>query len=689
MQFANQMNRLLLILFFLIPCLVFPKVNSYQFKIDSILVKLHESRSDSEQISSYADLFYYFEFYHTDGALEYIDTAIAIAKRNIQKPYAANLFFYTGRIFWKLGKYDLAIQHHKYAYEYFKDKKEYVNLKINALRYIGQDYADGGKYNESLMYFKQALDLDKELGNKDEMANTYLLLSWVYNNLGNTIKSTEMNFEALHLYEELRENYGIALAKSNLASDNELLGNYEEAVRYYLEAIRPQLEVRDYANLGLTYSSIGNVYTKLGNYNKAIEFHQRAILTSRITNDHGSLAKSQLGIGNVYLAQKKYDEALKYFLLAKGEYELISNKPDLALLYSSLGFVYTKLGRLEQAQQYFDKAMSMAKELKSSLTYYNYYQGAELLDSAKGNWKNAYVNYKKYILLRDSIYSKDFTMKQISGQIKYENEKKTAAERAEREKNEIRQRLIRNSVSAGLAGTLIFLVVVYRQRNKISKEKRRSDDLLLNILPAETAEELKRTGTTKANDFELVTVMFTDFKNFTSLSAELSAQELVNEIHFCYSAFDNIIGKYGIEKIKTIGDSYMCASGLPKVDDLNPYKVIYAALEIKEFMLREKEKRNAEGRPFFEIRIGCHSGPVVAGIVGIKKFAYDIWGETVNIASRMESHGSPGQINISSKTYELVKDRFNCTARGKLDVKGLGEVEMYFVEGVRIKATNK
>ncbi|WP_373495933.1 adenylate/guanylate cyclase domain-containing protein [Aquiflexum sp.] len=221
---------------------------------------------------------------------------------------------------------------------------------------------------------------------------------------------------------------------------------------------------------------------------------------------------------------------------------------------------------------------------------------------------------------------------------------------------------------------------VYIRTAELRAEKKKSDDLLLNILPEEVAEELKAKGSADAKLIDEVTVLFTDFKGFTQLSEKLSPRELVAEINDCFSAFDHIMQKHKIEKIKTIGDAYMAAGGLPTPNQTHAKDVVNAALDIQEYMKNHRVAKQSKGDLFFEIRIGIHTGPVVAGIVGVKKFQYDIWGDTVNTASRMESSGETGKVNISGTTYEEIKEFFKCSHRGKIAAKGKGEIDMYFVE---------
>jgi class 3 adenylate cyclase len=219
---------------------------------------------------------------------------------------------------------------------------------------------------------------------------------------------------------------------------------------------------------------------------------------------------------------------------------------------------------------------------------------------------------------------------------------------------------------------------VKERTNELEIEKKKSDDLLLNILPEDIANELKQTGHTKPRSYEIATVMFTDFENFTSKSEKLSPEELVSLIDTCFTKFDEIISKHKMEKIKTIGDSYLCVSGLPDPKSHSAINTVEAAFEIIETM--KSIKLNTSDNNYFDIRIGIHTGPLVAGVVGDKKFAFDIWGDTVNTASRMEQTSEPNKINISHSTYELIREKYHCTYRGEKAAKNKGKIEMYFVD---------
>ncbi len=267
---------------------------------------------------------------------------------------------------------------------------------------------------------------------------------------------------------------------------------------------------------------------------------------------------------------------------------------------------------------------------------------------------------------------------------------------AEAELAQQKSESLRN-VIALVAGFILLLAMLFyfrfrakkRAANQLSQkntlieeERKRSDNLLLNILPPAIAEELKTRNKVAARKYEQATVMFTDFIGFTNVAERLSPERLVEELDYCFSNFDHIIEKYRIEKIKTVGDAYFCASGLSDMN-ASPSDMVKAALEIQDFLLHVKAERLNQGLPYFEARVGIHTGPVVAGVVGAKKFAYDIWGDTVNIAARMEEACEPGRVNVSEDAHLLAKYEFEWQYRGKIAAKNKGMMDMYYVTSVK------
>lgn len=229
-----------------------------------------------------------------------------------------------------------------------------------------------------------------------------------------------------------------------------------------------------------------------------------------------------------------------------------------------------------------------------------------------------------------------------------------------------------------LTGTLVMVLA----RN-LNQERAKSDSLLLNVLPVSIAEELKATEHVQPLQYENASVLFTDFVGFTQIAEKLTPQGLVEELDACFSRFDEIAKKHKLEKIKTIGDAYLAVGGIPNANKTHAVDAVLAALEMQEYMSELADERAAQNRPVWRLRLGINTGPLVAGVIGHEKFAYDVWGDTVNTASRMESSGAADRVNISSATYEEVKTFFQCEYRGKVSAKNKGEIDMYFVRAVR------
>jgi class 3 adenylate cyclase len=219
--------------------------------------------------------------------------------------------------------------------------------------------------------------------------------------------------------------------------------------------------------------------------------------------------------------------------------------------------------------------------------------------------------------------------------------------------------------------------------SQLEVEKKTADQLLLNILPEAIAHELKEKGQVSPVYYPSATVMFSDFAGFTQLAAQMPPNELLQELDFCFSGFDQIIARHGLEKLKTIGDSYMCVGGVPVPSETHAVEMVTAALEMMAMMKEREADKAQQNQPYWQTRMGIHTGPLIAGVIGRQKFSYDIWGNTVNLASRVEAASLPNAITISKSTYELVKDVFCCESRGEISIKGADKMEMYLVIGFR------
>ena len=556
-----------------------------------------------------------------------------------------------------------------------------------ALKNIGYAYYLQGKYIDAIKNWQQAIEVYKLAGDKTGVANMLSNEGSVYFNQGDDAKALELFLQSLKMAEQLNDTLRILTSLTNIGGvySNKPV-TYKTALEYFIRSYNLSLIIKDQYSIGTSAVNLGEMYYKMGRDSTALYYLNQSIKAYEGTED---LPYSLNYLGRVYTRQKNFEEAISTHLKAYELAKKLETSLDMAQSLVGLAQAYYAKGDISSAIQSYKQSLDIGKKLNAVTEMKDAYEGLATAYSKKSIFDSAFVYQNLLLSIKDTIYNTTTDKKLGTLQFTFDIEKKESEisllnKDKEIQQQEIkRQKLVRNSFIGGFAVVGLFAIVFFAQRNKIRDGKKRSDELLLNILPEETAEELKQTGSAKAKSFDLVTVLFTDFKNFTQASELLTPEELVAEINHCYSEFDRIITKYGIEKIKTIGDSYMCAGGLPVSNNTHPFDVINAGLEMVAFVEKNKQERIAKEQPFFELRLGIHTGPVVAGIVGIKKFAYDIWGDTVNTASRMESSGHIGKVNISGSTYDIVKDKFHCVHRGEIEAKHKGLIHMSFVEGIK------
>lgn len=532
------------------------------------------------------------------------------------------------------------------------------------------------------LYADSSLNMALRLRHPSLIARAKLQYGTYYTNTSQYDKATKLAMEALETFDSLKD-YDNAAYAANTLGNSSIGGKYQnEAMKWYRSSYAYAQKAHNEAKVAVAMFGLANVefelkifdssavhfqlceekFLKLGRKREAVAAAMaRAEIAFKLTKYQESfdilmeIRKDVQGIGDNYLL------ANWYMFRGKAEIKLNRNVPGMADLHTAL-YLFKSIDDFEDISKCYSELAETHHFLKRD--------------------DSAYFYSRLHFKLNDSLFSaeKMAKMKEIETQYRTAEKDKEISEQILAAKEQDTRQVY--FIIALAVMTVIVLLGIWGYRLKqrdnkiIAEAKRKSDELLLNILPHETAEELKASGSAKARSFEMVTVMFTDFKGFTSISEKLTAEQLVGEINTYFSEFDNIIQRHGIEKIKTIGDAYMAVGGLPTPTETHAEDVVNAALEIQEFAGRMKDKL---GDAAFEVRIGIHTGPVVAGIVGIRKFAYDIWGDTVNIASRMESACVNGAINVSGSTYAMVKDKFKCIPRGKIDAKGKGELEMYFI----------
>lgn len=518
------------------------------------------------------------------------------------------------------------------------------------------------------------------------------------------IRAATDNEERMYLYFEL--------AKKHRDLDERL-----SAAR---EASDLAFRLRDHDMESSTSLYLGDTYFKKRQTGNAQKAYQNALENAKKAKNIDLFIQSVDKLSDLKIRDRNYSAAYNIYkenfnFLSKSGINLLNAEKEEAAVKSRSTILSKESNRLEsERKKLMDAIVSLRAKQKSLEDESNQLksktetleeenkEARSVIDSTSmliDSFSQVKLETEEFIAKKDRIIRTLNTEKEKEAFAKRQLQQELDLERLQQEKQRLviernkYFRYIMGVISLLILGLALSLYLRYKAKKKanltleqlnrdIKREQEKSEQLLLNILPEKVAEELKISNKVQAKSYEEATVLFTDFKNFTSIAEQMKPEELVADLDECFRAFDYIIAEHNIEKIKTIGDAYMCANGISDKPS-NPNNVVEAALAFQKFLNDNKRKRIREGRHFFEARIGVHTGSVVAGIVGVKKFAYDIWGDTVNIASRLESSCEPGKVNISDDTYRKIKYDFDCQYRGELEVKNKGLIKMYYVEKKR------
>ncbi|MEX0966882.1 MAG: adenylate/guanylate cyclase domain-containing protein [Bacteroidia bacterium] len=569
----------------------------------------------------------------------------------------------------------------KYGEEALKLSEE-MNYKKGAavaLKNIGIGHYIQGDLENALLRWESSREVFEEIGDKPGVANILSNQGAVYFDQGSYEKAMQLYLQALKVAEETGDKLRIATLCINIgAIFSEKEETFSRALQFYNRALPISEELEDQDAIGTVNSNIGEIYTKMEQYDSALHFLEKAIIAYE---GSANAPYALLKIGDVYIKENKLDLAKNYADSALATANRLNAKTDGAKALHQLGIIAAEQDRPEDALGFLTQAVEAATEAGARPEMSKIAKDLARIYATMGDFKNAYHYQKLHTNLADSLMTAETNNRLAHLVFGFEMEKKEVLINLLKKENEV-QELEKNFIITGLFSLIIFLIIGFFQMKKIRKEKHRSENLLLNILPAEVADELKQKGRVEPRNYDRATIIFTDFQNFTGMSEQLSAREVVEIINHCFAEFDRIVTKYGLEKIKTIGDAYMAVGGLTGNSVQAVKNVVMAGLEMQRFIANLKSQVVSNIDKELEMRVGIHTGAVVAGVVGVKKFQYDIWGDSVNTASRLETAGKPGKVNISETTYSYIsKDPlFAFEERGMISAKNKGAMRMYFVE---------
>ena len=630
-------------------------------------------------------------------ALEYIEKALLINEEIGRNEGVAINLGNIGNVYGDLSDYPKALEYYSKALQINEEISNKKGMAIN-LGNIGLVYSDLSDYPKALEYYSKALHIIEEIGNKVGIAANLGNIGNVYRNLSDYPKALEYYSKAFHIYEEIGNKVGIATNLGNIGIIYDNLSDYPKAIEYYSKSLHINEEIGNKSGIAKNLGCIGIVYLSLSDYPKALEYHSKALHIDEEIGNKVGIGGNLVNIGIIYSFLSDYGKALEYYGKALVILEEIGHKHFQANALVSIGKVYFIFSDYSKALEYYSKALHINEEIGSikgvagnlvnigivyatkESTYYDAKKAEEYLQKtlllaeeigAINTTKEAYENLHT-LRLNEELFEEALEFYKKSVEIEKEIQSEEATNTAQQ----------------------------FDQRRKLEEDEKarqlklarfqEQEKILHNILPIKIADRILKQETFIADHFESVSVLFMDLVGFTSLSSIAPPKQLVYLLDTIFTKADDVLEQFGLEKIKTIGDGYLAVANVTSPLENHQKATALAALELletmKDFTVNIPtdlgDSNWTKDMNDIEIRIGIHTGEVVAGIIGKNKYTYDLWGDAVNVASRMESNSKAGRIHISEQFAKSIESNpeFNLILHGEVTIKGKGEMNTFWLE---------
>lgn len=616
--------------------------------IDSLHKEYANSKADTNRVNilnGFAENFY---SVNPDSGIKYSNLSINLSKKLNWQKGLADGYSFLGINNSVVGNYDDAFKNFKSSLEIYEKLGDKQGIS-KQLGYLGIVNMSISNFTGALEYYQKALKLEKEEGNTIRVAKQLGNMGMVYTNLQDFPKALEYSYRALKISEELGDKVSISRQLNNIALNYTNLKNYEKALDFYQRALKIDEELNNTKGIAIKLGNIGVLYRESRNYIKAFEYIRKALTMNEEIGSKSGIVINLANMGELHFRLTQ-DSIIKN--LEKSDSKLnLDKKFNLAMTIN-----------------YVNEAKDIALAIGAKRQLIEVYHLLDKANESTGNFKEAYQYQTKWVQLKDSIFSVEKTTEIANLEAKKENEineKEIKLKDLELSRKDNEQL----AMFVGLGAFAIVLIVIILQRRK-------SEKLLLNILPEKIAKRLKKNEKNIADRFEEVSIIFVDIVGFTLYSRGTEPEKVVTALNDIFTRFDMLSMKHGLEKIKTIGDCYMAVAGLPEPNANHAHSTALFALEAKDLM---HNYTTPDGHRL-QFRIGIDSGPVVAGVIGDSKFSYDLWGDAVNMASRMESTGLPNEIQITENFMKKIQGKgIKFQERGKVEIKGKGLITTYLI----------